>query len=221
MAVAAEQAAVQLRRSILKGELAPGSRLGEVELAAQLGMSRTPIREALRSLSAQGLVEILPNRGARVVQWSAADLQETYELRSMLESHAARRAAPRISTDAITLLDSLCDDMDACAHRGDGVELAQLTDLNTRFHRTILEAADSPRLTSMLESLVQVSLMVRTFAKYSPEALLRSMSHHRELTVAMRVRSPEWAAAVMQTHVLAASSVLLDAATADRTGADQ
>lgn len=220
MAVAAEQAAVQLRRAILDGELAPGARLGEVELAAQLGMSRTPVREALRSLSAQGLVEILPNRGARVVRWSATDLQEIYELRAMLESHAARRAATRISTDSVTLMDSLCDDMDSCAHRGSSVELARLTELNSQFHRIILQAADSPRLESMLDSLVQVSLMVRTFTRYSPEALLRSMSHHRELTVAMRGRSPDWAAAVMQTHVLAAYSVLLNAESADRTGVD-
>lgn len=220
MVVAAEQAAVQLRRSILEGELAPGSRLGEVELAAQLGMSRTPVREALRSLSAQGLVEILPNRGARVVRWSATDLEEIYELRSMLESHAARRAATRISSDAITLMDSLCDEMEWCAGCGDNVEFAKLTEFNAQFHGVILQAADSNRLEIMLDSLVQFSLMVRTFTRYSREALLRSMSHHRELTAAMRARSPEWAAAVMQTHVLAAHSVLLDAAAADQAGVD-
>jgi DNA-binding GntR family transcriptional regulator len=189
--------------------LAPGTRLGEVELAAQLGVSRTPVREALRILSSQGLVEILPYKGSRVVQWSLSDVEEIYELRAMLESYAARRAATRISAEAIARLVQLCDQMDACAARGGEDAILELIELNTQFHRCILDAADSPRLESMLASVIHVPLAVSTLIRRSPEALARSLNHHRDLTAAMRARSPDWAASVMQSHVLASRSGLL------------
>jgi DNA-binding GntR family transcriptional regulator len=211
MAAATEQTVVQLRQFILEGDLEPGARLQEVELAAQLGVSRTPVREALRELSSQGLVEISPHRGARVTRWSAKDLKEIYELRSMLESHAAERAATRMTSPGVEDLVGLCDEMEACARRGHKHDLVQLSDLNSEFHSRILGAADSPRLVTMLASVVQVPLVIRTFTRYSPEALARSMSHHRELAAAIRARAPEWAGTVMRSHILAARTVLLDA----------
>lgn len=210
MAAATEQTVTRLRQFILEGEVEPGARLGEVELAAQLGVSRTPVREALRALSSQGLVEILPNRGARVARWSVQDLEEIYELRVMLESHAARRAASRMSTAEVDVLGELCERMEACARRGSQHDLLELSELNSRFHHRILDAADSPRLATMLGFVVQVPLVLRTFVRYSPEALARSMGHHRELAAAMRAGAPEWAGSVMRSHIVAARTVLLD-----------
>jgi DNA-binding GntR family transcriptional regulator len=210
MAAATEQTVIRLRQFILEGDLEPGARLQEVELAEQLGVSRTPVREALRALSAQGLVEILPNRGARVARWSIKDLEEIYELRIMLESHAAQRAAIRISPAQADHLAELCEQMEACVRRGRKHDLLELSELNSRFHNCIMDAADSPRMATMLESVVQVPLVLRTFARYSPEALARSMGHHRELTAAMRARAPEWAAVVMRAHIIAARTVLLN-----------
>src|SRR5919205_3391293 len=115
MAAATEQTVARLRRFILEGDLEPGARIQEVELAAQLGVSRTPVREALRTLSSQGLVELLPNRGARVARWSVKDLDEIYELRVMLESHAAQRAATRMSPTDADALTELCEQMEARA----------------------------------------------------------------------------------------------------------
>lgn len=214
MAAATEQTMTRLRRFILEGDLQPGARLQEIELAAQLGVSRTPVREALRELSSQGLVEILPNRGARVTRWSAKDLAEIYDLRSMLESHAAERAATRMSGPDVERLLALCGQMAACARRGHKHDLVQLSDLNGEFHSQILRAADSPRLATMLASIVQVPLVIRTFTRYSPEALDRSMSHHRELAAAIRAGAPEWAASVMRSHIIAARTVLLNAGAA-------
>jgi DNA-binding GntR family transcriptional regulator len=210
MAAATEQTVSRLRRIILEGDVEPGARLGEVELAAQLGVSRTPVREALRVLSSQGLVEILPNRGARVARWSVQDLEEIYELRVMLESHAAQRAAGRMSPADVDVLTELCEQMEACAQRGRKHDLLELSELNSRFHRCILDAADSPRLATMLASVVQIPLIMRTFVRYTPEALARSMGHHRELAAAIQAGAPEWAGSVMRSHIVAARTVLVD-----------
>jgi DNA-binding GntR family transcriptional regulator len=210
VAAATEQTVTRLRRFILEGDLEPGARIQEVELAAQLGVSRTPVREALRTLSSQGLVELLPNRGARVARWSVKDLDEIYELRVMLESHAAQRAATRMSPTDADALTELCEQMEARAQRGSKADLLELSELNSRFHGRVLDAADSPRLATMLATVVQVPLVMRTFVRYSPDALARSMGHHRELVAAMRAGAPEWAGAVMQSHIIAARTVLVN-----------
>ena len=85
-----------IREAIIDGRYGPGARLGEVEIAELTRTSRTPVREALRQLEMEGLVEVLPHRGARVYEWSAEDLEEIYDLRMVLEAMAASRAASRI-----------------------------------------------------------------------------------------------------------------------------
>lgn len=212
MATATEQAAARLRQAIRGGELRPGDRLGEVELASMLGVSRTPIREALRLLVAQGLVEILPNKGARVVRWSVEDLEEIYDLRAMLESHAAERAATRIRPDAVAHLFDLCGQMEDAALGGDSEDLLRLSELNNQFHREIVLSAESPRLSALLASVAQVSLVSRTFAQYTREELVRSMNHHRELATALESGAAEWAGAVMRAHICAARTASLAAA---------
>lgn len=209
MAQAAEEATATLRAAILSGAIDPGTRLGEVELAEQLGVSRTPVREALRRLAADGLVEVRPNRGARVAQWSTGDLEEIYELRALLESHGAARAAGRIEAAKLAGLEDLCTAMEACVRRGRKRDLDRLTSLNADFHQRVLDASDSPRLTALMPVVVRVPLMVRTFHRYSPEALARSLGHHRELVAALRAGDGEWARSVMRSHVLAARAVLL------------
>jgi DNA-binding GntR family transcriptional regulator len=211
MGATSQSAATALRQAIRSGQFVPGEHLGEVELAARLGVSRTPIREALRVLEAQGLVEILPNKGARVIRWSTEDLEEIYDLRSMLESHAAFRAATRIQPPALRLLFELCAQMDDAVARSGSDDLVRLSELNNQFHGEIIRAADSPRLSASLASVVQVSLVARTFAKYSREELARSMNHHRELTAALESGAAEWASAVMKSHVLAARTASLTA----------
>ncbi len=209
MARAAEEAQAALRAAILGGEIEPGARLGEVELAEQLGVSRTPVREALRRLAADGLVEVLPNRGARVAQWTPEDLDEIYELRALLESHGAARAAVRIDAAEVAVLGKLCDDMDACVRRGRKRDLDRITTLNSEFHMRILERSDSPRLGALMAAVVQVPLVARTFHQYSAESLARSLGHHRELVAALGARDAAWAGSVMRSHVLAARAVLL------------
>jgi DNA-binding GntR family transcriptional regulator len=209
MARAVQEAAEALRAAILSGDLQPGARLGEVELAEQLGVSRTPVREALRRLVAEGLVEVLPHRGARVCEWSTADLDEIYDLRSLLESHGAARAASRIAACELPVLDKLCRDMESCATPGRERDLDRLASLNAEFHIRILDASGSARLATLVGAVVQVPLVLRTFYNYSTEALERSLGHHREIVAALRAGDPQWAGSVMRSHVLAARDVLV------------
>src|ERR1044071_9687316 len=135
---AADRAYGALRDGILDGRYGFGDKLGEIEVAEELGLSRTPVREALRRLGSEGLIEVLPNRGARVRTWTAQDLEETYELRAVLEGLAARRAG----------------------------EFGELAALNARFHELIVTAAGSAQLASTLQGLVQLPLVMRTYRRY-------------------------------------------------------
>src|SRR6478609_12169202 len=101
-----------LEEAILEGELKPGERLRAEALAQRCGTSRTPIREALLQLEGQGLVEVEPNRGAVVRTFDRDDVRDLYEVRALIEPHAAARAATRIDGDALQRLEALCDEPD-------------------------------------------------------------------------------------------------------------
>ena len=197
-----------LREGILGGAYQSGARLGEAGLALALGVSRTPIREALRRLGSEGMVELLPHRGARVARWSERDLMEIYGLRSMLEGHAAGLAAGHLSDVDLARLDELCNTMERVGQRGTGQDFERLAGLNQEFHSIILRAADNERLVTLLQTLVQVPLVLRTYHGYSDDALRRSHGHHRELVTALRSGNPAWAESVMRSHVLAARAAL-------------
>ncbi|MGH3327227.1 MAG: GntR family transcriptional regulator [Streptomycetales bacterium] len=215
MAKAADRAYDSLRSGILTGEFVFGSRLGEAELAETFGVSRTPVREALRRLSSEGLVEVLPNRGARVAQWSEQDLHEIYELRALLESYGAARAASRIEAGEIARLARLCDEMEAVAAPGPSRDLERLAILNGHFHDAVLRAAGNVRLVALMGAVVHVPLVLRTYHRYSGEALTRSLGHHREMLAALGAGDPLWAESVMRCHVLAARAALVTAMRAD------
>jgi DNA-binding GntR family transcriptional regulator len=216
MVRAVDRVYTRLRADILGGVHPPGARLGEAELAEQTGSSRTPVREALRRLEVEGLVEVLPHRGARVPDWTPEDLEEIYDLRMLLEGAAARRAATRIEPKDTERMAELCDLMDRATAAGDGQDLDRVAELNAEFHGIVRTAAASTRLVSMLNAVVQLPLVMRTFHRYSPDDLARSSAHHRELVTALRAADGTWAESVMRAHVLAAKAVLLRAAR-DRT----
>ncbi|QFG23488.1 GntR family transcriptional regulator [Actinomadura sp. WMMB 499] len=206
MARAADVAYDAVRRMILSGDAAAGSRLGESELAETLGLSRTPVREALQRLGSDGLVEVLPHRGARVVEWTRDDLAEIFELRSLLEPYAAARAA-RIGRDATVLaeLTALCDAMEGAA---DARDLGELARLNSRFHAALIDASRNTRLPGMLTSVMHAPLIVGTFRRYDRAELDRSMNHHREIVAAVAAGDPDWAESAMRAHIRAAAANL-------------
>ena len=209
MAKAAELAYQAIRDGIIEGRFRAGARLREEEIAEATGVSRTPVREALRRLDAEGLVEFLPNRGAHVASWSSEELEQIFDLRALLEGYGAKLAAPRATAEVIAELESLADRMEATARRtSDPGAVDEVSTLNNAFHRVILQTAGNDRLAALLSSLVELSLVHRTFRRYSPEALARSMAHHRELIDALRAGDGPWAESVMTSHVLAARAAL-------------
>ena len=131
-----------IREAIIDGRLAPGERLKEEELARELGLSRTPIREALAVLQAEGLVDTAPNRGATVRAHDAEDLDDLYRLRALLEGYAAGRAATKMPPEQVAELFASCERFEALA---DG-DVAPLVKENMHFHSTIVEAAASGRV---------------------------------------------------------------------------
>ncbi len=199
---AADRAYLDIRAQILSGERPAGSWLREDDLAGAIGVSRTPVREALRRLAAEGLVTHEHNRGVRVQSWSAPDLEEIYALRTVLEPWGSALAAERglVDTDE---LEDLADRMVAAAGP-EVVDLAEITLLNNRFHRRILEASGNTRLVTLVAGIVEVPLVTHTFSLYTPDALRRSLAHHHEIVLALRAGDPAWAESVMRSHVRSA-----------------
>jgi DNA-binding GntR family transcriptional regulator len=197
-----------IKHRILQGAYAIDDHLVEADLAASFDVSRTPIREALHRLSSEGLVTFEPNRGARVAGWSDAELAEIFELRALLESYGARLAAMRVTPAQLEELGQLAKKMeDLVVANLDEKDFHQVALANNEFHLGVLRAAGNERLVAILSSLVHVPLVQRTFAHYSPEALQRSLAHHRECLEALAANDGLWAESVMRAHILAARSV--------------
>lgn len=203
----AEETYRAVRDQILRGEREGGEWLREGDLAASLGVSRTPVREALRRLAAEGLVRHEHHRGVRVESWSIRDLDEIFSLRSVLEPWGCALAATSGLVD-LDQLRGLAEAMDARAE-GEQSDLDEITRLNNDFHRAILEGSGHARLTQMVSSVVAVPLVWRTFSHYSPDAMRRSLAHHHELVDALAAQDADWAESVMRSHVRAARTTLL------------
>jgi DNA-binding GntR family transcriptional regulator len=200
-------ARIRLRDAILDGRLRPGQRLRAETLAIELGTSRTPVREALVALEGEGLVEVEPRRGAVVRSFHADDLLDLYEVRAVLEPHAAARAAERIRPEAIDRLRANCREAEAID--ADGTEAAErLIALNVELHGIVLEASASPRLTAAMRSVAGIPSAFRTAFWLSDVQRAASLVHHHELVDALEAGSPERAAAAMRMHVLSARDFL-------------
>ncbi|MBL7252850.1 GntR family transcriptional regulator [Paractinoplanes lichenicola] len=209
MRAAAEQAAQALRDEILSGAIPSGARLGEAELAGRLSVSRTPIREALSRLAAEGLVEIQPNRGARVASWSSEQLRDIFELRLRLEPYAVRQAVPNLDAEQIAELDELAAEMMRVGKPGRNQNLAAIVELNRRFHGLFIDAAGSPPLAQALRGVTHAAVVTQNFHDYAPAALLRSLHHHVEMVAAARAGAGEWAEAIMRAHLYNARATMI------------
>jgi DNA-binding GntR family transcriptional regulator len=208
----AERAADVLRGVILAGELPAGARLGEVELAERLGVSRTPVREALGRLAAEGLVQIVPNRGARVATWSVAELEGVFELRALLEPQLTALAVPQATAADADELYALAHEMAAVGAPGPAQDLEALVPLNRAFHDRLVALAGHPALAGALAGAVHPPIVARNFHAYDDASLRRSLAHHVEIVAALRAGDPEWARAVMTAHIRNARAVMLRAA---------
>jgi DNA-binding GntR family transcriptional regulator len=205
-----------IREAILDGTLEPGQRLKEEELARQLGISRTPVREALLMLHVEGQVVATPNRGAVVRVHTADDLNDLYGLRALLEGHAARRAGERINEAQVDDLRQSCDRFDALRPDED---LRGLVRENLFFHNTILEIAGSDRLASMVTQVIQLPLVYKSYIWYSPDQKQISAHYHRQIVNALSTRDGERAELIMKEHVFEARDLLVGRLRADEASA--
>ncbi len=201
MATAADKVYEVLKQRVVGGAFAPGAQLKEEPLARELGTSRTPVRVALKRLVDDGLATSDPGRGVRAAEWTEADIEETYELRGLLESHAAALAARRAGPALADPLDALNEEMAQAIARG-GQALAQrLQEINARFHRAIVEAAGSPRLRGMLAGVIDMPVVTRSHFISTLQDKVQSLQHHRDLAAAVRAGDADLARQVMQLHL--------------------
>jgi DNA-binding GntR family transcriptional regulator len=208
----AERTLASLRELILDGDLRPGTRLGEVELADRLGVSRTPVREALSRLAAEGLVEVAPNRGARVATWTVAELEGVFDLRASLEPQLTGFAVARAGSDDVAALDELAQRMLAVGTPGPAQDLDALVPLNRAFHDRLVALADHPALATALAAAIHPPIVLRNFHTYDEASLRRSLAHHAEIVAAVRAGDEAWARAVMTAHISNARAVMVRAA---------
>jgi len=210
MSCAADNAYSEIRGMILSGELAPGTQLGEEALALRCRVSRTPVRDALRRLESDLFVRRSESMRTFVAEWSLNDIADGFELRSMLESHAALRAAQRIDRVEIEQLQRLNRAIYQ-AVSGDLPDVSAFLEHNREFHAGIIQAAASPHLTSVLARVVEQPVVWRTAQRYGRDNLLRSYHEHEELLAAFARADGEWAAAIMAGHIRRAYHAYADA----------
>jgi DNA-binding GntR family transcriptional regulator len=194
-AVTTADAAYQaLRQGILRGDLAAGERLRSDALASELKVSRTPVREALRKLEAEGLVE-RSGSGLIVREFSEKDLTELFYVREALEGMAARLAAENATPSEIGEIRELLDDMDAVGQRGEA-----LRPLTGEFHQSICRAAHNDRLLQSLKSLLEHVRQMQTSTLYVEGRPAEALKEHRDLLQAIEARDADRAERLARTH---------------------
>jgi DNA-binding GntR family transcriptional regulator len=200
MSRASERAYAEIRAHLMNGAVQPGDQLTEDQLSQIAGVSRTPVREAVRRLEDELLLVRSDTKRLFVADWSRDDVEEMFALRQMLECHAAERAAQRLSREQIARLDRLNNELKAAIEQPQP-DVACFLGANRAFHEVIIDAAHSPRLGQLLAKLVEAPVVLRTARTYSTDDLRQSARDHDELIAAFAAHDPDWARAVMGSHL--------------------
>jgi DNA-binding GntR family transcriptional regulator len=198
MSTESERAYVAINDLIRQGAFTAGDPLRESSIARQVGVSRTPVREALRRMAAEGTVEFEPNRGATLALLSPSDVDNIFDLRALLEPYGARLAAERRTEEHLDRLEDLYARM---AIEEAVNDLDSISVLNTEFHGVILAAAEAPIVRDAVAMVTRRSLVRSTFGRYTPQQHVRSQQHHRDLIDAVRARNGSWAESTMRAHI--------------------
>lgn len=194
-----------LRRAILDGRLRPGQRVAQDEVAAQVGVSIVPVREALRVLEQEGQLSYFPRRGYFVTELRVADLEEIYELRALLEERAARAALPAVDDDA---LDRVVAAARECADAADVGNVAGELAANRRFHMSIFELSGQPHLTRLIGLLWDSTEAYRAMYYNLPAERKAAVDAHDRIIAALRARDPDRLVAEQDAHRARALEVL-------------
>lgn len=197
----------RLKDEILSTRMPPGFQAPEPEIAARLGMSRTPVREALIRLQAEGLVELIPRRGARVLPMVAADMREIYEILTALESHAAAELARRGPTRAeLAPLDAATRDMEQALARDDLDDWAAADD---RFHRDLLRLHGNGRLSAIASALYDQAHRARMVTLRLRDRPVQSTADHRHILDCLHAGDGDGVSAAFVDHRHRAARELL------------
>ncbi len=194
---------------ILDSELEMGARINELALAARLGISRGPVREACRSLSQAGLIETRANRGFFVRKLTYKQVVDLYDLRAGLMRLAGELVAQRIAPEQLAALRALVEAMDAARVKPD---FARFQMLNAEFHAALVEAADNSRLREVYQGLAKELRLFRRRALVSPAAMESSNREHRAIVDAIASHDAMRAAATLENHMLQGKARFLAAA---------
>lgn len=193
----------RLRHLILIGKYGPGQRLREEELANDLTVSRTPVRQALMKLEAEGMVEIVPRRGATVCSFSVNEVWQIYDLRAVLEGHAARRAARRIHERDLGNMRKAIEEFEQYEFGGHDQEqqVRWLVKCNQEFHGSVVAASGNQKLELLLQRTVEVPLLFKAVAWYTPYERSIANYHHQQILWALEEGDEERAEILMREHV--------------------
>lgn len=194
-----EQIASSLRDSIIRGELRPGQKLTEPELAERLGISRTPIREAFRQLESEGFLTVIPRRGAVVASISRKEIADFYEIKSLLEGYAAKKAAERMTGREIERLRKINARLAELAAKG---QVEAFFHKNDEFHNFFMSMCGNEKLVELRDNMVNRFLGLRLAALSVPGRLGESVRQHVNIIRAFEKRDGRLAEAVVVEHAL-------------------
>lgn len=186
-----------LRQAILKGELQPGERLMEIKLAETLGVSRTPIREAIRKLELEGLVVMIPRKGAAVANITEKDTKDVLEVRRTLEMFAVEVTCDRITPEQLAQLKAAAKEFEASK----GADLIRIAETDMKFHEIIYEATQNERLVQMLNNLRENMYRYRIEYLKDPNYYDSLVGEHREILNAIETGDKERARICMRDHI--------------------
>lgn len=201
----------EIERMILSGTFEAGQKLGEVDLATRLGVSRGPVREAFRGLEEAGLIRVSKNRGVFVREISLEESIELYEVRAGLDACAVQMLAPRIEDAQLRELDSLVDRMDALLLRD---EMSEYFLSNIKFHDRIVEMAGNRKLLEIYRRLINETHLMRRRSIALGAGRLASSQEHRQIVRALASRDPEVATRAVRNHVISGRDRFIAAQTA-------
>jgi DNA-binding GntR family transcriptional regulator len=202
-----EQVAHRLRQMLVESHIPPGAKLNERELAQVLQVSRTPLREAIKMLAAEGLVELLPNRGAIAIALSETDVLNTFEVMAGLEGMSGELAAQRITSAELSEIQALHFEMLAAYTRGD---LSSYYRLNARIHSAINSAAKNPVLTSAYDQVNARLQALRFRSNQDGAKWKRAVKEHEKMVEALAARDAAAMRAVLQAHLYNKRDVVMD-----------
>lgn len=192
-----EMAYVSVREQILLGLLRPGAEFSELELAEQLAMSKTPVREALGRMVAEGLIEAFPRRGYRVTPVTVKDINDLFAIRAMTEGTAAAMAAVNLSAEELDHLDVLAN---AHYEPTEGMTIHSFVKANRDFHMAIAHGSDNPRLSAMVATHLDECARLFYLGARSRDVNPETNDDHRHIVSVLRCRDSEKARAAMVEH---------------------